>query len=136
MLPSDVCEHSVARILSPSPCKDPTTAPMCSFLYTLLLPHTRICCSPSLSSAWCQRGGSVGRRSSPPLLVWPCPGWRQTPVPSSTTQLEATVKALAPERCSELTAKRDPLCRENPSSPTSLPPPGLKGSWDCRSRGC
>lgn len=107
--------------------------------------HCTLCCfltSASAAQPHCLLLGARGTallKGIPPLPCSCGPAldgdrpWRPLRLQSSRRLF---TKALALERCSELTATRDLFCRVNLSSPSSFTPPGLTGSWDCWSRGC
>lgn len=102
----------------------------CSSLSAVSSLHLHICCSASLSSVWCQRGSC----RKPFLLLITCMLLPWVVAGSGGLEdyraLGDFSKALAPERCSTLTAKCDLFCRENLPSPSSFPPPQLTGSQD------
>lgn len=134
VLPPDVYEHSVSWIFFSSHYKDPTTYPtyvlpsiLCSFTsesaaqpHCLLLGAESLVQSCSFPSCLSGQDLDGGRPRSP----------------HDYRAQEDFVRGLALERCSDFTAKQDLLCRDNLSSPSSLPPPGLTGSWDFWSRSC
>lgn len=134
VLPPDVCEHSVAWILFSSHYKDPTIAP------TYVLPSIVYCFLTSESAQpRCLLFGADGQLSTKPFLPSPARAskpWMEAGLgPSDYRAQEDSVKGLVLERCSDLTAKHNLLCRDNLSLQTPLPSPGLTGSWDCWSRG-
>lgn len=111
------------------------TSHICSSQYTPPFLHIRICCSASPFSPWCM--WKAWYKAIPSLSCF-CGQALDGGRPCSLYVYRAqkdSVKGLALKRCSDFTAKHYLLCRDNLSPPTSLPPPGLTGSWHCW-RGC
>lgn len=134
VLPPDMCEHSVAWILFSSWYKDPTIHP------TYVLPSILYCSPKSESAAQphCPLLGAEGQLGTKPFLPSPTcvakPWMEAGPAPSVSTELKKIL--LKVWLLKDALTSHDLLCRDNLSSPTSLPPPGLTGSWDCWSRAC